>query len=262
MVDIIDIEQAAQETAVEGAHVKTATVEKQQSEGEINPDPEAWYLTSEMKGIGPRPEYILPKFGNMAEQAKAYPALQSKMGGFTGAPEEYDFSNISKEFNVEFDFDNQESPASQFRTMCRQNNVSQQFASQMMTLYSQDFNNNQPPNAEDIVKTLGSNYENVINRAGTYLSNAMEGNEFTELSSMIKDLRPIPIAKFLQTVDSIRKYNKAAANPPHPSQGAGVPKRTSDQIQAEMTILAKSIKDPEILNERMRPLREELIDLD
>lgn len=50
---------------------------------------EEWFVDEGIKGVGKKPGYLLPKYKTLAEQAKAYPELQSRFGEFKGAPETY-----------------------------------------------------------------------------------------------------------------------------------------------------------------------------
>lgn len=53
----------------------------------------AWMWSEDTAGNGQKPDWFMDsKYKTIAEQAKAYPELQSKFGGFTGAPETYDIS--------------------------------------------------------------------------------------------------------------------------------------------------------------------------
>ncbi len=49
----------------------------------------AWMLSEGVAGEGDRPEWFSDKYDSVAAQAKGYNELESRLGGFTGAPEEY-----------------------------------------------------------------------------------------------------------------------------------------------------------------------------
>jgi hypothetical protein len=53
----------------------------------------AWMWSDDTAGNGDKPEWFMDsKYKTVAEQAKAYPELQSKLGSHTGAPDKYDLS--------------------------------------------------------------------------------------------------------------------------------------------------------------------------
>jgi hypothetical protein len=52
----------------------------------------AWMLSEGVTGEGDRPDWFSDKYESVAEQAKGYNELSKRLGGFTGAPEEYTLS--------------------------------------------------------------------------------------------------------------------------------------------------------------------------
>ena len=52
----------------------------------------AWMLSEGVTGEGDRPDWFSDKYDSVAEQAKGYNELSTRLGGFTGAPEEYTLS--------------------------------------------------------------------------------------------------------------------------------------------------------------------------
>lgn len=66
----------------------------QQSAAESQPGGEAsnessWFLAEKIAGQGDAPEWFkADKYKTVADQAKAYPELEKRFGGFTGAPED------------------------------------------------------------------------------------------------------------------------------------------------------------------------------
>lgn len=66
----------------------------------------AWYVTEELPGQGNKPEYLLEKFTNLGEQAKAFVELEKRMGGFKGAPKDgYNLEVISDRLQAELPSD-------------------------------------------------------------------------------------------------------------------------------------------------------------
>ena len=78
MEEEISLMDGAESTATEESTVATETP--------------AWMLSEGVTGEGDRPEWFSDKYESVAEQAKGYNELSSRLGGFTGAPEEYTLS--------------------------------------------------------------------------------------------------------------------------------------------------------------------------
>ena len=51
----------------------------------------SWSYADNVAGAGDRPDYLKSKFNSVEAQAKSYAELESRFGGFTGSPENYDF---------------------------------------------------------------------------------------------------------------------------------------------------------------------------
>lgn len=65
---------------------ETASAEESITETTETP---AWMLSEGVTGEGDRPDWFSDKYDSVAEQAKGYNELSTRLGGFTGAPEEY-----------------------------------------------------------------------------------------------------------------------------------------------------------------------------
>jgi len=90
-------------------------VDHDQAVSEVNtPDAKEaeWRWNSDFAGTGEAPEWLnQAKYGDVAAQAKAYTDLESRFGGFTGAPESYTASlpeDLVLPEGVELDFDDQD----------------------------------------------------------------------------------------------------------------------------------------------------------
>jgi len=97
----------------------------------------AWYLTEEMQGEGEKPEYMLDKFKNLAEQAKSFGELEKRFGGFTGAPETYEL-NLNEEIakaGVEIGAD--DPLVVKAMEMAKETNMNQEGFTRMLELYGQ-----------------------------------------------------------------------------------------------------------------------------
>lgn len=87
-----------------------------------------------------RPEWLLDKYAPegkdqaeaISEQAKAYVELQKQFGGFTGAPEEYEFSMPE---GIEGSVDTELEAFQQFTELAKEANMSQDTAQQLFGIF-------------------------------------------------------------------------------------------------------------------------------
>lgn len=86
--------------------------------------PAEWFLAEGLKGDGDPPEWFnAGKYKTVADQAKAQRELEKKLGGFTGAPENYELS-LPEGFEGNFDM---EHPILQdFIVTAKESNMSQE----------------------------------------------------------------------------------------------------------------------------------------
>jgi len=75
-------EEVAQSTPTESAGGETTT-EATQSEAP------SWSYAEGVAGNGDKPEWLKDKYKTVEAQARSYAELESKLGGFTGKPEQY-----------------------------------------------------------------------------------------------------------------------------------------------------------------------------
>jgi hypothetical protein len=98
----------------------------------------AWLWAEDVPGSGDRPEWMLEKFSNVGEQAKAFHELEGKyrseIGAFAGAPEVYEF-NLPE--GVQADLDPEDPLVASFSELCHENNVTQEFYDQVVGTFMQ-----------------------------------------------------------------------------------------------------------------------------
>jgi len=70
----------------------------EESQPQITQEPE-WFLDDNTPGQGARPEWLPPKYKKASDLAKAYSEAEKRLGGFTGAPENYDVASLELDEN-------------------------------------------------------------------------------------------------------------------------------------------------------------------
>lgn len=59
----------------------------------------SWYLDDNTPGQGNRPDWLPDKYLKASDLGKSYKELESRLGGFTGAPEKYDVASLELDEN-------------------------------------------------------------------------------------------------------------------------------------------------------------------
>lgn len=103
-------------------------------------EPAGWNWADNVAGEGEKPDYLMDKYSNVAEQAKAYPELQSKFGGFTGAPDEYSMDlreDINLPEGVEIKLNPDDPLMGAALEFAKTTNMSQSSFTDMLTIYAE-----------------------------------------------------------------------------------------------------------------------------
>lgn len=59
----------------------------------------SWFIDEKTPGTGARPEWLPAKYQRLSDVEKARAELEKKLGGFTGAPENYDVTSLELDSN-------------------------------------------------------------------------------------------------------------------------------------------------------------------
>lgn len=97
----------------------------------------SWHLADGIPGQGPQPEWFkADKYGNIAEQAKAYKELESKLGSFTGSPEEYNLKLSEELAEKGIEITKEDPLYEEAVKFAQESNMSQDGFDNMMNLYA------------------------------------------------------------------------------------------------------------------------------
>lgn len=102
-----------------------------------------WNWNDEVPGIGEAPDWFkADKYSSVAEQAKAYGALESKLGAFTGAPETYEVpaaEHFAKDIDlpegIELDLDPNDPLLQAFMPAAKEMGINQEGFNRLVGLY-------------------------------------------------------------------------------------------------------------------------------
>lgn len=185
--------------------------------GEGSPPPEGeqklWHWDDKRPGEGEVPEWLKSeKYKTVADQAKAYNELTKKLGGFVGAPEEYDLEIPDLE-NVKLSSD--DPVLKDFMDFAKESNMSQETFNGIIQKYVGVVSSTIPdPKAE--MEKLGLNAKAEIERVATVASNNLTPDEFQQFRGL------------MTTADNIRMFNKLIAKTTAPDVSQGKPAHTTE----------------------------------
>ena len=160
---LADVESTPnEETVTEGA----------QAETEVSP----WAYAEGINGDGDKPEWFIDsKYKSVADQAKAYPELASKLGGFTGAPEEYE---LSMPDGIEGEWATDDPMLSNFQEWAKESGLNQDRFTELLHMYVQNDFENQSQNREQEVKSLGDNAKERLQNIDDYARANLSEDEY------------------------------------------------------------------------------------
>jgi len=122
---------------------------------------EGWYLNEETKGEGDVPDWFKSgKYKTVSEQAKAYAGLESKLGSFTGAPE--DGYKVELPEGIDVDIDSEDEMLVNFNTWATEAGLSQKAHSKLLGIYAEGLMASQPT-IEEEKKKIGRDADRRIN---------------------------------------------------------------------------------------------------
>jgi len=173
---------------------------------------------SEVKGAGDRPEFLLPKYKSVEDQARSYPELQKKMGSYTGAPEEYSNEFLGDGFEPGESFDSAQE-------LFRELGTSQEGYEKLMAFHHQEMealaNHYNNPAAER--EALGANSDLRIGNVDRFLKANLSDDEYAEMSQYVTSAGSIKLVERLAQLTAPKKL---------PSQGGDNPTgATSESLE-------------------------------
>lgn len=210
LIDASGVEKESQEQ-IEANINKTA--EEQQN----------WYLTEGIPGDGDKPEWLLPKYKSVADQAKAYTEAQKRLGGFTGAPKDgYDMSFLD-EYKV---IDKESTVFNKLVDEARKMNMSQDSLQGILQLYVDDIQARTPDINSEMEK-LGPGGKEQLSVLRQWAENNLDTDLYSSFVSKIQT------ADDVRLMAKLRELTKEQPIPTAKNQGAAQ-KKTIVQLQQQI----------------------------
>ena len=143
---------------------------------------EGWMMAEDIKGEGDAPEWFKSnKYKTVADQAKAYAGLESKLGAFTGAPE--DGYKVELPEGIEGELDSEDPMLVSFNEWAAEAGLSQEKHTELLALYVNGLIEEQPA-IEDEIKRMGKDAPQRINDFTSWAKANFDESEFVTLQGL------------------------------------------------------------------------------
>lgn len=152
----------------------------------------SWFIDEETPGSGERPDWMPSKYKRASDVGKAYSELERKLGGFTGAPEKYDFSTL--------EVDEADPIVQMIAEVGKEKGMNQETVNTLLGRMISLEEAQKAMNIEEEVKKLGPDGERQLNEYKNWQKDYFKPEESEVVSSWIK------------TADDLKVFNRIMSN--------------------------------------------------
>lgn len=186
----------------------------------VAPTNTQWFYAPGVVGVGDKPPewFKANKYTSVEEQAKAYVALEKRMGDFTGAPADgkYTFA-VDKATSPNIELDETHPVFAQFQGLAKDMQLSQEgFAKIMNTFLA--YESSMTPDPAAIKLQIGENADARIGSVAQWAKANLGDTGYNELRSALTGVSAAPVFKLLESV--IAKTRQVALPKTDPSVAA------------------------------------------
>jgi hypothetical protein len=143
---------------------------------------EGWMMSEDIKGEGDAPEWFKSnKYKTVADQAKAYAGLESKLGAFTGAPE--DGYKVELPEGIDAEIDAEDPMLVNFNEWAAEAGLSQEKHTELMGIYVNGLLESQPA-IDDEIKRMGKDAPQRINDYTSWARANFDESEFATIQGL------------------------------------------------------------------------------
>ena len=192
-----------------------------------------WWLAEGVAGVGPKPEYLNPKYKTLADQARAYEELYKTVRATAGAPEQYDFT----EFEGKVDINNPH--LQKFTQFAKQNRFSQDAVKEILGTVL-EYENSKLPNINKEIERLGPDGPRKIETVQRWAENTFSDKALETIGKIATN------ADVIEFLDELRQFSHHQQTTQVPGSNAAPTefKRESvREIEAEMKLNYSSGKN-------------------
>ena len=191
-------------------------------------DQPSWNIMEGLPGSGARPDWLLPKYDTMADQAKAYPDLEKKFGSREVAPESYDFGENKDAIDLK------NTIIQDYLGFAKQKNLSNEVVSTTIDKFVKYIKSNEP-NMDKEIEKLGPDANNKIQTVRQWAENNLSQDACESIGKLASS-NPAGIVNLLDEMRQYQYHNSTQI----PSGG--------NQSQPFVKITRKDIEDEMIAN--------------
>jgi len=135
-----------------------------------------WAYAEGINGEGEKPEWFKDnKYKSISAQAEAYAGLESKLGGFTGAPDEYESSMPD---GIEGEINTDDPMLEKFTGWAKENNLNQEAFTALQHMFIENEFNNQGVSREAELNALGDNAQSRLQNISDFAKANLSEDEY------------------------------------------------------------------------------------
>ena len=176
---------------------------------------EGWMLAEDIQGQGDAPEWFKSsKYKTVADQAKAYAGLESKLGSFTGAPE--DGYQVVMPEGLDVEIPDDDPMLDRFNEWAKESGLSQEAHTELLGLYVNSVMESFP-DVEAEVKRLGPDAQERISSMVQWGKANLEQQDFETLQSLVNTAEGFQLIEKLRSMT--RETQVTAADNVKPTNG-------------------------------------------
>jgi hypothetical protein len=146
-----------------------------------------WWIDDKTPGQGTRPDWMPQNYKKLSDIAKSHSELEKKLGGFTGAPEEYNLSDL--------EIDESELVVQELKAVGKELNMNQDGLKKILGRLYTAVETESEANLEDQVKALGKDGERLL-------------TQYKNLSSEYAPEKAEVIKSWIRTADDLKMINE------------------------------------------------------
>ena len=166
----------------------------------------SWFLSEGVAGDGEAPEWFKSsKYATIADQARAYTGLESKLGSFTGAPKDGYETVIPEGLNVEIP--EGDPLLENFNEWAQKAGLSQDAHSELLGVYINNIVGSQP-NMEEEMKNIGPDAGQRIQDMVQWAKGTLDEGEFATLQNLATTAEGF---KLLERMKSLTRETQVSA---------------------------------------------------
>jgi len=153
--------------------------------GEDTQTDNGWMWSEGVQAEGDKPDWFKSdKYKSVAAQAEAYQGLESKLGGFTGAPDEETGYEITLPEGVEGEFYEENPLLDNFKDIAFKSNMSQETFTQLLHSYVQNDVSMNATSVESELAQLGDNAQKRLSGIADWGKANMSESEYQDMLSI------------------------------------------------------------------------------